>query len=232
MDDNDLWLQTYTGLAFFPLAPHEDQVSIEDIAHALSLQCRFAGHTRDFYSVAQHSVLVSRYVPPKDALWGLLHDAAEAYLVDLPRPLKHHSLLGFEYRQIEERVERVICQHFRLPPEKPSSIGWVERRLLRTEQRDLLLPMRYGQPAWRPAGSEETPYSEPIVPLVSWQAELEFTLRFGELMGLREAQSLRPTIAAPRNEASAAAGRDGDGVTSPPLAGGRAFPTEPPEDAA
>ena len=68
--------------------PNPDDIRIEDIAHALSNQCRFAGHAREFYSVAEHSVHVSQLCLPEHALWGLLHDASEAYLVDLPRPLK------------------------------------------------------------------------------------------------------------------------------------------------
>lgn len=224
-DDATLWLQTYSGLAFFPLAPHPDQVAIEDIAHALSLQCRFGGHTQVFYSVAQHSVLVSRSVPPADALWGLLHDAAEAYLVDLPRPLKHHSVLGYEYRKIEARVMRAISERFGLPADEPSSVKIAERRLLATERRDLLGPMRFQPGIWGD-GDGSIPYDETICPMLDWQAELEFMLRFGELMGLRESERLRPTAAPAAIAGSSGAGGDGD---SPPQAGGRALP---PEDAA
>lgn len=227
-EDVGLWLQTYSGLAFFPLAPHPDQVAIEDIAHALSLQCRFAGHTREHYSVAQHSVLVSRYVPAEDALWGLFHDAAEAYLVDLPRPLKHYSRLGHEYRRIEARAQRAICERFQLQLGEPASIAEVERRLLWTERRDLMAPLRVSGLDW---GAPALPYPDKIQPWADWQAELEFMLRFGELMGLREAHRLRPTDAPPRDEAPAAEPLPqgvGDGV-SPPQAGGRAFP--PAEDA-
>lgn len=70
------WIATFTGGVFFPLAPRVEDVRISDIAHALSMLCRFAGHTRGFYSVAQHSVLVSRLCSQQDALWGLLHDAS------------------------------------------------------------------------------------------------------------------------------------------------------------
>ncbi|MFG0247924.1 MAG: phosphohydrolase, partial [Phycisphaeraceae bacterium JB051] len=78
------WIQTYTGKAFYPLREDPGIIDIRDIAHALSLQCRFNGHCSDFYSVAQHSVHVSEVVPQAFALWGLLHDAAEAYMSDLP----------------------------------------------------------------------------------------------------------------------------------------------------
>src|SRR5690242_11754504 len=82
------WMQTYTGRRFWPLDPRVDDIDIGDIAHHLSLVCRFAGACREFYSVAQHCVGVSYVCDPKDALWGLLHDAAEAYVGDMVRPLK------------------------------------------------------------------------------------------------------------------------------------------------
>lgn len=75
---------TFTGRRIDTLAPDPCEIEIDDIAHSLAQQCRFLGHTDGFYSVAQHSVLVSGFVPDRDALWGLLHDAAEAYVCDLP----------------------------------------------------------------------------------------------------------------------------------------------------
>ena len=106
------WIQTYTGKQFWPIDPRACEITIEDIAHALSLQCRFSGHCREFYSVAQHSCLVSSYCIDEDAGWGLLHDAAEAYLVDLPRPIKRFSSLGVEYRKAEERVMAAVNEAF------------------------------------------------------------------------------------------------------------------------
>src|ERR1039457_118422 len=88
MDSFDGFIGTFSGLRFWPLDPNPEKILIDDIAHALAHQCRFGGHASRFYSVAEHSVHVSRLCPPEDALWGLLHDASEAYLVDLPRPLK------------------------------------------------------------------------------------------------------------------------------------------------
>ena len=113
------WFQTATGKQFWPLDPHPDEVCIEDIAHHLANQCRFAGACRAFYSVAQHSVLVSCAVPSEDQKWGLLHDAAEAYLQDLIRPIKAASALGEEYRKIEDLVLRAVCEQFGLPVEEP-----------------------------------------------------------------------------------------------------------------
>lgn len=92
-DRNSDWIQTFTGRKFWPLEPRAEDVCIEDIAHALSMKCRFTGHCREFYSVAQHSVLVSEVVAAMggDAdlqLCGLMHDSAEAYLPDVASPIK------------------------------------------------------------------------------------------------------------------------------------------------
>lgn len=105
------WMQTYTGRAFTPLAPRAEDIDLLDIAHALSNQCRFAGHTNRFYSVAEHSVYVSRVVPSHLATLALLHDAAEAYCVDVPRPIKPH-LVGYD--DIETAVMNAVCARFRL----------------------------------------------------------------------------------------------------------------------
>ena len=82
------WIVTYTGKRFYPLAPRAEDVDIRDIAHALSLTCRFSGHTPWLYSVAQHSVLCATLVPQELRIHALLHDAAEAYLFDAARPIK------------------------------------------------------------------------------------------------------------------------------------------------
>src|SRR3990167_7144636 len=108
------WIQTYTGKRFNLLDPDIDSIDIEDIAHALSMQCRYTGHTLVFYSVAEHSVHVSRITDSSDSLWGLLHDASEAYLGDVASPLKHSGLMQ-GYIALEERVQAAICQKFGLP---------------------------------------------------------------------------------------------------------------------
>jgi hypothetical protein len=82
------WMQTQFGNQFWPLDPRPEDFDIKEIASALGKACRYAGHCFGFYSVAEHSVLVSQIVPPEFALTALMHDATEAYLVDIPRPLK------------------------------------------------------------------------------------------------------------------------------------------------
>lgn len=105
------WIQMHSGIAFWPMDPRADEVRLEDIAHSLSLLCRFGGHCSRFYSVAEHSVHVARLCSPEVALWGLLHDASEAYVVDLPRPIKRQLP---EYAEIEGLVQFAIAEHFGL----------------------------------------------------------------------------------------------------------------------
>ncbi len=135
------WIQTYTGQVFYPLDPRPEEIHIADIAHSLSMQCRFSGHVREFYSVAEHSVRVSIACPPEHAEWGLLHDASEAYLIDLPRPLKRFSEMGRLYMEAESRVMSAVCERFGLSIQIPSIVERLDRVLLMTEKRDLNHPM-------------------------------------------------------------------------------------------
>lgn len=134
------WIQTFTGRAFYPLDPNPADIVIEDIAHALSNMCRYTGHCREFYSVAEHSVRMARQLldngwPDDVVLWGLLHDASEAYLVDVPRPIKS-SLIG--YREMEARVMTAVAERFRLPWPQPDVVSKADLRMLATEFRDLM----------------------------------------------------------------------------------------------
>jgi hypothetical protein len=108
------WIETYSGVKFYPLDPRPEDVKLEDIVHALSHQCRFGGHCKQFYSVAQHSLMVSRILKAMGAgplvqLYGLIHDFAEAYVIDVPRPLKQ---LIPQLKEIEEKVFTVILEAF------------------------------------------------------------------------------------------------------------------------
>lgn len=105
------WIQTFTGRQFFPLDPRPNEICIEDIAHALSLQCRYGGHTRRFYSVAEHCCILANYAPPHLMLTALMHDAAEAYLVDVPRPIKKSLAI---YYDLERDIERAVANRFGL----------------------------------------------------------------------------------------------------------------------
>lgn len=130
------WMQTFTGKKVDVILPSDIMFDIRDIAHSLSNQCRFAGHCRTFYSVAEHSIYVSMILPDKLKLCGLLHDATEAYLTDLPRPLKNGPLSN--YKEIEDRVQAYLCHWFNVPYPFPREVYHADNVLLATEKRDLL----------------------------------------------------------------------------------------------
>ena len=139
----------YSGLRFWPLDPRASDIVIADIAHALSQECRFNGHTKNFYSVAEHSLLVSQFCDPEDALWGLLHDASEAYLRDLPSPVKYHKDL-LPYRDAEEKVMKEICKKYGLPVDCPKSVKEADHRVFVSEGRELMK----GFTSWNVGGEE------------------------------------------------------------------------------
>jgi hypothetical protein len=142
VDEPGPYIQTVSGRRVNPLDPSPDDIDVHDIAVALSNQCRFGGHTRRYYSVAQHACIVSdqlleRGADAHDALWGLLHDASEAYLVDLPHPLKHRSELGRAYRAAEQRLEHVLLEHFGFSGPPPPRMKELDRSVLATERATL-----------------------------------------------------------------------------------------------
>jgi uncharacterized protein len=163
------WMQTYSGGRFWPIDPVPEEVEITDIARALSMMCRYNGHCSRFYSVGEHSVIVSRLVPPEDALWGLLHDASEAYIADIVKPAKRF-IEG--YQAVEERIMAAVCQKFGLSNEQPRSVKYVDQHLPKDEMQQLLkhsdwydfTPMGVKLPCWSPS-----------------RAEKEFIKRFKEL---------------------------------------------------
>jgi len=127
---------TRSGISFNLLEPTTEMIEIEDIAHALSNLCRFTGHTKSFYSVAEHCVRAAQEVPNAFALETLLHDSTEAYLGDVSSPLK--ALLP-DYQAIEERLDRVIRQRFGLPATMSPEVKRADLAMLATE-RTCLMP--------------------------------------------------------------------------------------------
>lgn len=164
------WMLTYTGKAFYPMDPNPEDIDPRDIAHALSLLCRYNGHVKKFYSVAEHCVLISYALPQEFSLWGLLHDATEAYVGDMIRPLKSSMPA---YRYAEDRVMEAIASRFGLEGKMPDIVKEYDTRMLFTE-RATLMNLTQGKPwvgentieplpvnvqAWDPSTAEYTYYN-------------------------------------------------------------------------
>jgi len=174
------WSQTVSGRKMFFLDPKSEDVCIGDIAHALSLQCRFGGHVPKFYCVSQHccyvvDILDSICCDKETQFIGLMHDAAEAYLVDVPRPVK---LRLPEYSRMESVLLRVIFRHFGIDvkDDQWKAVKYADEVCLRTEARDLM-----GDPEdwhWDPRVKAMTQKIEPISPE---EAEAKFLEKFHEL---------------------------------------------------
>jgi len=169
------WITTASGARVVLLDPHPSTLLIEDIAHALSNICRYTGHTGQFYSVAEHSVLASLHISDaKFALAALMHDASEAYLGDVSRPLK--QLIGKKYSDLEKRFEARLAQKFRYEYPYPDEVKWVDLDLLETEYCQLM-------------GMEEHPLHQGKkldIRLECWsavEAEKKFIQRYDELAG-------------------------------------------------
>ncbi|WP_262027603.1 YfbR-like 5'-deoxynucleotidase [Microvirga sp. Mcv34] len=165
----------HSGAYFDLLDPENSAFTIEDIAHGLSNTCRFAGQCSHFYSVAQHSVYASQIVPEEHAFAALMHDAAEAFIGDVTKPLK--DLLP-EYREIEERVEAAIFKRFGIVAPLDPSVKEADLVLLATEQRQLLNNRdTWGTVEGRKALDRKLPYWD------SDYAKARFLFRFEELGG-------------------------------------------------
>lgn len=172
------WIQTRSGKAFHYDDPRISDIEIEDIATGLSNTCRFAGQLDNHYSVADHSVLVSYLVPPEHALQALLHDATEAYLCDIPSPLKR---LLPEYQALEAKAWAAIALRFGVRELLHLSVKDADAAMLRAEM-EAFFPNR-PQPWGLPPGP---------VPDVRWpkltlpkHARQRFLNRFMELAPCR-----------------------------------------------
>jgi uncharacterized protein len=177
------WMQTYTGKAYFTHDPDPKDVCIDDIAHALSMLCRFTGHTKRFYSVAEHSVHVMQLVPVEHRLVALMHDATEAYLNDLSRPLK----MGLaEYKKIEELNWYAIAETFELELELPACVKEADATMVWLERRALMAPME-GPSDWGLGKTEPKVY--PDLGPMGWSpanAKTRFRHEFDQLVGARK----------------------------------------------
>lgn len=175
---------TASGVRFDPLNPDPGDILLSDIAHSLSNQCRFTGHVKEFYSVAEHSVRCANFVldqldgGPDAAMLLLLHDASEAYLSDIARPVKHAAGFGDEYRKVEDGLQRAISERFDLPFPFPDIVHEVDNALLAAEAK-YLMPEEFGEfPAL-------LHYPEQIDPWGHTHARAQFKMLFSYLNGAR-----------------------------------------------
>lgn len=172
---------TTSGRPFFASDPRPEDISLDDIAAHLARICRYGGALRadvEHYSVAQHSVLVSFAVPAEHALEALLHDAAEAYIGDMIAPLKHDPCMQ-GYREVEDRVDRVIRQKWGLPATMTPAVKRADLEAAVTEKRDLLTPS--DDVDWGP--NLPAPWPRAIVPLRPKHARTQFLARYMQITG-------------------------------------------------
>lgn len=166
-------MQLVTGDPMWPLDPDPAEIDIDVIAHALARQCRYGGHvTVEHYSVAEHCYLMSHAIPQPYALAALMHDAAEAYLQDVVKPIKDNLPT---YEGIEDRLLETIFQKYGLPYPLPDAVKEYDRRICADEKAQVLAP-------------SVIPWGEDLVPLgvtiQAWPpsiAKSMFLMRFYEL---------------------------------------------------
>ncbi len=185
----DVYISTYTGKKFYPFDPQVDHVDIVDIAHSLSNINRWIGHTNVPYSVAAHSIYVAQLIKKEggsipDQLWGLLHDASEAYFGDIASPIKNSfpDLVHFEHK-----IQEIIAKKFNLSWPMPEIVHWADKRSLLIEANNLFLK----RPQWA------TDISDKIVKISD--PFLEYLKHFELLSGVsvlcdRSADSVRRAI--------------------------------------
>ena len=178
------WIQTVSGRKFPLLDIDPEAVVIEDIAHALSMLCRFNGQCLRFYSVAEHSVHVSFEIAPDLAMVGLMHDAAEAYLGDVPSPLKGQLR---DFKGIEGNLLRAIGLKFGIAmPEEETDEGRelkrADKQLLVDEKAAIMAP----QPEPWPPGAPPVKDAGRVKGWSPKMAKAKFLERFRELAGKHE----------------------------------------------
>jgi len=182
------WIHTFTGRRYDLRNPNPEVLTVQDVAHALSLINRYTGHTRVPYNVAQHSVLAAFQVPAPLRPMALFHDGHESVVGDVASPIK--VVLGDAWRAFEDLHERPFRRRFGLPEEFPLAIKEVDVRLLATEERDLLAPGE-GTEEFRSdvadmaarLGVSCRPFSCKIQPWTSAESEDMF-LRMARMLGI------------------------------------------------
>jgi hypothetical protein len=146
------WFVTFTGRRFYPLDPRVEDIDIRDIAHSLALQSRWMGHCKTHYSIASHALACARVAEMGDChedtvKWCLMHDASEAYVGDVIRPIKRSLLVDTSppdcpspqgtwvesFKALENRFHQLIAERFDLPEEMPDAVHEIDNRMLVTE---------------------------------------------------------------------------------------------------
>jgi len=182
------WIQTATGKHFDLLDPKPELVDARDIVYALSNICRFTGHVYPPYYVAQHCVEVAEIVSARAKPWGLLHDAAEAYVGDINQPL--HVAMNMTIKPIERAIAAAIRERFNVPFDKEieAEVRAADLRCLATEARDLLP----GGPidGWT---DQLVPLERRLSPALSFIARVDFA-RFGIQLGLWSEAAVKQLI--------------------------------------
>lgn len=173
-DDRGPFISTLSGAKFFVNECNVQDVPITDIANALALNCRFNGHILRHYSVAEHSVLISELVSPENALYGLLHDYAEAFVSDVPRPFKA-SITG--HNEFEAAVMANVCEMYGLPLDMPEDVAYIDTHICAVEVR--VLTVR--EPEWVQYYDPSICSTDRIQCLSHLQARNAFMNRFNEL---------------------------------------------------
>lgn len=135
--DRGGWIQTLSGGRFYPADPRPEEMFIEDIAGALGKLCRYGGHCLRFLSVAEHSVHVARKAHPAIRRAALMHDAGEAFLVDMPRPIK--SMLP-GYKPMENRIMAVAAVRFGFDWPMPPEVKYLDDAILADEREQAMAP--------------------------------------------------------------------------------------------
>lgn len=195
MSDN--WISLLSGAKMDYHSPEKSDVTIEDIASALSNNCRFSGHLPRFYSIAQHLVNTSRIVPVEQAFTGLMHDTAEAFTNDLPTPLKWEFPV---FKELEQRIESAMAKKFDFEYPYPASVKEADTIMLILEK----FYVKEDKSIWPAYEKWDTMAVEPyrhLVDLDSWQprrAKREFLERYHELKQQAETASEEAQLSFPR----------------------------------
>lgn len=190
---NGNYMHTSNGKKYWPLDPRPEEVHIEVVAHHLATRCRYNGATqhklfrsRIFYSVAEHSVLVSRYIEEqfgeRYALEGLLHDGSEAYNGDLIRPLKYDPLFREPFKKVEDLNERAGASRFNLVYPYPKEVKIADEAVTNAEVQQII--MKDPSEDWEVGRLHDDTLTAPyeIKMLDPFAAKEEFLLRYEELM--------------------------------------------------